>query len=426
MQTVPNSLARPAVMLVDDDSCFREELVEFLAPRVGRLVATGDRHHARRWLTRESFDLLLLDLKLKDGDSLDLIRDAFGETERKPAIVLISGLDRELLESAYRVANSLGEGGVIAEMRKPLDLDRLERVIEIEPWKQMEERPVPPAMLDPEEVRIGLGKGAVYPFLQPQYDLRDGSLVGFEALARWFRQSEGDYLSPAAFHAYLNGGEFAWPFFQQMLARSAEAFAKLEEKRRPDHLAVNAAAVIFGDERLERAIEDVAERQGLAPSTFTLELTENFSSLDETELLGIVRARVSGFGVSLDDFGKGAANLDCLVRLPLTEVKLDRWFLQNASDDKGGQFIRSIADICLQRGIRVVIEGIETASHLQLATELGFHVGQGYLLGRPVPADEIEAIPANLDIHALSSEQGPDLPRLGDDIRVPARGNWAN
>ncbi|MGM0516311.1 MAG: EAL domain-containing protein [Pseudomonadota bacterium] len=395
---------RPAVMLVDDDPLFREELSEFLEPRVGRMVATGDRYEARRRLNREPFDLLFLDLKLEDGDSLNLIDDAFGSAVRKPAIVLISGLDRELRESAYRVASTLGGGDVIAELSKPVDLDRLERVIDIQPWAQVMERRSAPAMLDPEEVREGLRKGAARPFLQPQYDLRDGSLVGFEALARWYREEKGDYLSPGSFHTYLEDGEYAWPFFREVLSRAAGAFVTLKGDRRPDHLAVNVSAEVFGDERLEAAVQDAVTRHGLEPSALTLELTENFSSLDGDALLGIVRSRVNGFGISLDDFGKGAANLQCLARLPLTEVKLDRWFLQNAADGKGREFIRSIADICLQRDIRVVVEGIETPSHLRLATKLGFHVGQGFLLGRPAPAEEIAATPARLDIQALSAD----------------------
>ncbi|MFO7581403.1 EAL domain-containing protein [Guyparkeria sp.] len=387
-----NSHSRPTVLLVDDDPRFREELTEFLEPRVGRMVSTGDEREARRRLVHEAFDLLLLDLKLKDGDGIDLIGDVFAETERKPAIVVISGLDKELRESASSLANSLG-AVVIDQMGKPVDLERLDRLIEIEPWKRLTPRPAAGVSLERGEVLHGLAHGAVRSFFQPQYDLRSGRLVGFEALARWYRKLEGDILGPAAFKDYLESGESAWSFFREMLLRSVEIFAKLESNHRPEHLAINVSANVFGDERFLETIRETMMRYGLPPSTLTLELTETFDFLDQAALLGIVRARVRGFGVSLDDFGKGAANLECLARLPLTEVKLDQWFLQNSADGKGYQFIRSIAGICIQRDIRVVVEGIETPDQLELATELGFHVGQGFWLGHPVPAEEAIHLP---------------------------------
>jgi len=145
----------------------------------------------------------------------------------------------------------------------------------------------------------------------------------------------------------------------------------------------------------ERAIvtmvREVLEETGLEPTRLTLEVTETYriTNLDRAAvILGELDAL--GTKISMDDFGVGAASLEALVRLPFSELKIDRLFVSRMAEDaKALAIVRSVLQLGRESRITVVAEGVETIETLNLLRESGCPIAQGYRISRPVSFDEI-------------------------------------
>jgi EAL domain-containing protein (putative c-di-GMP-specific phosphodiesterase class I) len=135
-------------------------------------------------------------------------------------------------------------------------------------------------------------------------------------------------------------------------------------------------------------------RHGVAPARLILEITEDTLMVDSEEARAVLHElRDLGLGLSVDDYGTGFSSLAYLRRLPVSEIKLDRAFLEGAPEDaRAVAIIRSTIELAHSLGLPMVAEGIETDEALALVSELGCDEAQGFLLGRPMPADDLSAL----------------------------------
>jgi len=156
-------------------------------------------------------------------------------------------------------------------------------------------------------------------------------------------------------------------------------------------LSVNLSARQFEPGTLPALVRETLERTGVDPSRLHLELTETAIidlRRDIIEQLGHIRDL--GVEIGLDDFGTGYASLTHLRRLPLTFVKIDQSFVAGLeTDDEDRRIVSAVVDLAKNLGLRSIAEGVETAGQLTRLRELGCDQAQGYLLGRPLPPDEI-------------------------------------
>ena len=134
-----------------------------------------------------------------------------------------------------------------------------------------------------------------------------------------------------------------------------------------------------------------ALEQGLRPADITFEVTETGVTKDIAIALDVLtRLRLKGFGLSIDDFGIGYSSFEQLGRIPFTEMKLDRSFVQRSIHDAAARAIlESSLAMAGKLMLRTVAEGVETEGELQLMRELGFDEVQGYLIARPMPRDAL-------------------------------------
>lgn len=226
-------------------------------------------------------------------------------------------------------------------------------------------------------------------YFQPLFGPDGRSLRGYEALARWFHPKLGnvppDEFVPLAEETGLI----------DMLGRWALGKACREATRWPHHLtvAVNLSATQF--RRWDGLLDDVRHAlsaAGLPAERLELEITESLL-IDNTEqaLQCLQELHRMGVRIAMDDFGTGYSSLAYLWRFPFDKVKIDRSFTQNIPvDGKVNVIVRSIVSLAHSLGIRVNAEGVETAAQLALLQEHGCDELQGFLLGRPMPADALE------------------------------------
>lgn len=229
-------------------------------------------------------------------------------------------------------------------------------------------------------------------FLQPKFELSSGRLVGAEALVRWHKP-DGSCYYPSEFVPLFESNGFCLKLDEYMLERVCE---KLQEwtnaGAQPVPVSVNQSKLTFSDLKYADNLSAILARYGVSPSSVTLEVLEGVAS-DDLEFLNrqIEALHAKGFHVSMDDFGSGYSSLNMLYQLKIDELKLDRGFLREASEEECERrkiILKYILRYAKTVGITTVAEGIETAEDRDTVLELDCDIGQGYFYEKPIPAEE--------------------------------------
>ncbi|MFF0522549.1 putative bifunctional diguanylate cyclase/phosphodiesterase [Actinomadura nitritigenes] len=238
------------------------------------------------------------------------------------------------------------------------------------------------------DLRRAIDRSELELFYQPKVSLRDGQLVGMEALLRWRHPDKG-LLEPEAFLSIAE---------QTYLMRSIThhvveaALAQTAAWWRED-LAVQVAVNASGRDLLDMGLTETSEEgllaRGLPAAALQLEITERIL-MSEPAYASDTVARLAELGIplSLDDFGTGYSSLVRLKRLPVEEIKIDSSFvgrLAESGDD--AVIVRSIVDLVRTLGLRSVAEGVEDPQTARLLREMGCDAAQGWHFGRPMDAD---------------------------------------
>lgn len=232
----------------------------------------------------------------------------------------------------------------------------------------------------------GEGLGCHY---QPMVRASDGKVVGVEALARWWHPHLG-VVPPAQFIPLAEETGLIGRLGEWVLDTACTRVAAL-----PDlFVAVNVSAVQLRDEDFGARVLAVLERTGLAPERLELEITETaIVNADGAAAATLRDLRARGVRISLDDFGTGYSSLALLKDLEVDKVKIDRSFVQQATQaEDSAAIVRAVSNLGAALGLRVVAEGVEDEAQHRFVREAGCDELQGYLFSRPVPEDRIEGV----------------------------------
>jgi diguanylate cyclase (GGDEF)-like protein/PAS domain S-box-containing protein len=241
-----------------------------------------------------------------------------------------------------------------------------------------------------EEVAIAAREGQFRLFYQPQVSLRDGRLLGVEALLRWQHPTRG-LLAPGAFLAELENGPSAGPVGDWILEEACRQAAVWRRGGLALRVGVNMFAEQFRRGDLVEAVEGSLRRHGLPPEALEIEVTETVALRRRDAVVGaLCHLRQQGVGIAFDDFGTGFASLSTLKDFPLTRLKIDRSFVTDlGSDPHSMAIVEGVMTIAQRLRLEVIAEGIETERQAEVLRQLGCLEGQGYLYGRPGPAEAI-------------------------------------
>lgn len=244
---------------------------------------------------------------------------------------------------------------------------------------------------------------------QPQFCLVTGAMVGAEALLRWEHPEHGA-IAPGEFIAVAEQTGSIVQLTHWIVDVAIDQLARWREQGLAMAVAVNIAARSLHDDRLSELIVSKMSRLGVAPQLLTLELTER-GVIAGTEAAARLLSRLRQFGVrlSVDDFGTGYSSLALLQRLSVHELKIDASFVAGMMrNEQDRVLVRSTVELAHNLGLVAVAEGIETEEQLERLRDIGCNFGQGYLLGPPVPAEELLR-GGVLDVRRSASEGAPDL-----------------
>lgn len=247
----------------------------------------------------------------------------------------------------------------------------------------------PPTFL--QELSQALERNQFELWYQPKYTAGDRSLTGFEALLRWHHPERG-ILLPAEFLPALEETGLIIPVGTWVLQ---QACGQLYQWKSQGHtewtLAVNLSPAQFEQPDIVDIVCNALAQYQLSPAHLTLELTESTALKNLKRSVEVLNAFADlGITVSIDDFGTGYSNILMLKSLPARELRIDRIFVKDISENsKNTKIVSTIIDIAHSMNMRVVAEGIETQEQETLLTQMGCGVLQGFLYAKPLPAHKI-------------------------------------
>ncbi len=229
---------------------------------------------------------------------------------------------------------------------------------------------------------------------QPVIDARTGTIKGLEALLRWDDPQRG-LVSPDAFIPVAEESGLILPIGEWVLHEACRQNKAWQDAGLPRVVvSVNVSSVQFARQDLSTVLRTGLSRSGIAPEFVDIEITETaIMGTHEQAIKRLSAIRELGVGLSMDDFGTGYSSLNCLRRFPIDTLKIDRSFTREITQDPhDAAIISAIIVMAHSLGLRVTAEGVETPTQQRFLMARGCDYLQGYLFGRPVPADEIPAL----------------------------------
>jgi EAL domain-containing protein (putative c-di-GMP-specific phosphodiesterase class I)/FixJ family two-component response regulator len=379
------------ILVLDDDAAVGQT-IQWIAESLGfeaEFVTRPDEFLQR--LDRMSPDIITIDLVMPELDGVEIMR-LLAERKCRAKIVISSGMGTRVLDAAQRSASEhgLSIAGVIS---KPISKEAL-RLLVGEGSESNEPQSVETQSASRDEFEVtapdlqnALDRHEFVLAYQPKIECRSGATAGFEALVRWKHPDRGivmpDQFIPVAENAGLIDALTA-QIFDQSLEWFSQSFPQSNLK-----LSLNISAKSLVDIQMADNLSAVCHRFQIDTERIVLELTETSAMVDPILSLDLLtRLRMKGFQLSIDDFGTGFSSMIQLVRLPFSEIKVDKSFVMQAQhSSESRSVIKSIVELGHSLGLLVTAEGVENLKTLDYLNSLGCDLAQGYFIARPMPGE---------------------------------------
>ncbi|MCE7914824.1 MAG: EAL domain-containing protein [Nitrosomonas sp. PRO4] len=380
------------VLLLDDDK-FMLEFVSHLLRELGvdEIFVAEDGKAGLFVLSTqiEAVDLLICDIEMPGMDGIEFLRH-IADQRYSGKIVLFSGVDADLLKAVERLAIVRGLT-VIGTLLKPVTMGALAEILE------KLDLPVYRSanffklrqVFDAEDIKHALLTDQFTVFFQPKISAVSRRVTSVECLARW-RHGKYGYISPDNFISIIEHNDLINDFTRSILKKSVQQLDLWLQQGLDLKISVNVSMENLDRFNLPEIYQEAVQNSNVPINRVILEITEGKLGKDFAQSLDILtRIRLKGFGLSIDDFGTGYASMETLKYMPFTELKIDRIFAHNATQDPA---TRVILESCIKLGkafgLNVVVEGIETEADCELVAQLGCDEIQGYFIAQPMLAEE--------------------------------------
>ncbi len=376
-------------LVAEADSMQRAALVETLGRLgAGRITEAPDGHMALRTFQAgfsPRVHIAIIDLALSGMDGLELIRN-LATLDSGISLIVTGAQSANLLFSVETLAQVYGID-LLGSVAKPVTAAKLKPLID-----NYAPAPVPPAIdstprFSFAEIGIGLQQRQFEPFFQPKIELATGQVKGLESFARW-RHPEHGLLGPGSFIDALEQNNRIDFLDWSMIELSVERCRWLHDQGTPTPISINLAPETLAHPAFLRQIGACLGRHGVLPDYITFEMPESsVLNTDPNFIERLVRLRMMGFGLAIDDYGTGRSNLQLLARIPFTELKIDRSFVDGASKRRPlGTVLRSCLGLAHSLDRMSVAVGVETRQDWDFLQGLGCTYAQGYHIANPMEA----------------------------------------
>ena len=246
------------------------------------------------------------------------------------------------------------------------------------------------------ELRYAMERKELSMYYQPLISLQQGEILGFEALLRWHHPKLG-FISPARFIPVAEESGMIIPITNWILEETTAQLAKwqkISNNYRKLIVSVNISGKHIAQDGLIEQVKQSLHNSKIKPASLKLEITESIAMENAERTIEILtRLKNTGVQLSIDDFGTGYSSLSYLHRLPFDTLKIDRSFVYSVGENgENSAILQTIVALAKNLKMKAIAEGIETESQLRLLRNLGCEMGQGFLMSKPLPKDEMETL----------------------------------
>ena len=376
-----------SVMVVEDDAFQRRMLVRILNDMgVKKIAQAPEGFTALNLLLDriEPIDIVISDLDMPTMDGMELIRH-LGENKAVGSVILTSGLDATLINSVETMARAYGIdllGGIEKPVTQP-KLGRLFKRFLLEGVSKAVGDEGPTFTLD--EIRNGIESLEFYPYYQPKVEIASGRVVGAEALVRWMHPEHGVIL-PSQFIPQIEQADLIDDLTWNILAGAATHCRRLREHGFDMSVAVNLSLRSLTNTGIAERVMEILRGAGVEPCHIILEVTETAAISNVGHVLeNLARLRMKGLGLAIDDYGTGYSSMQQLSRIPFSELKIDRSFIQDAArQERLKVMVSASLDMTRKLGMKSVAEGVENRTDWELLVRLKCDIAQGYFIAKPM------------------------------------------
>ena len=240
------------------------------------------------------------------------------------------------------------------------------------------------------EVKKALDERQFHLYVQPKVDMRTGEIVGAESLVRWIHPEFG-FIPPDQFIPLLEKEGEIYPLDKYVWEDTCRLLQQRQKAgKKPFPISVNVARGDLYQSDLQQTLAGFLKKYGLNAAQLHLEVTERAYVHDFQHIFQVLSAlREAGFFIEMDDFGTGESSLAMVAEMPIDLLKLDRYFLVSAAHSKRhAEIVQFIIQLARSLDIQILAEGVETKEQADYLLASGCTVAQGYLYGKPMPAEE--------------------------------------
>ncbi len=333
-------------------------------------------------------DIVICDLMMPEYDGVETML-GLNQLGYKGQVVLLSAAEDSVLDCVRSMCASFSFS-VIAELKKPAQQDALSEIL-VEAkelrlkqsdgtWKN------PPDIKD-EEFLFALAEGQVKNYYQPLVSFEDRSLVGVEALARWYHPVHGT-LAPNVFIPIVE----RCGLFQELFdAVCNNALDDIANGKLNVQVSLNVDHHNLIDLDFANNFISLCEEKGVDPSQLTIEITERDTYQNEMALYkNLSQLRLHDVSIAIDDFGTGYSSLEKLASLPFNELKIDRSFVSHLSGEgKNDQIVASICHLGKAMKLQLVAEGVEDEATWKILRKHQVDICQGFYIDKPMPLEAL-------------------------------------
>lgn len=404
-------MKKKRLLVIDDDPLVCQTLKHMAEFTGFEVITTGTNVEFFAQLVLFEPDVIVVDLNMPGQDGVQLIHQ-LAELNHNAQLVIVSGMDKRVLTAAAQAATELGLR-LLGILQKPVPLARLQQLLMLylsasekkysksTSWQnQIENADWMPSQEDLIHV---IENDLLTLHYQPKLDCQTGALIGFEALARWDIPGKGsvtpDVFVPLAENNHLislmtvNIARQGIRWLKQIQSSPllSACHQHTDFRQQALTLSINVTAQCMDDSDLPEQLSELCAEFQVDPACIILEISES-SAMDNPVVLleTLTRFRIKNFKLSIDDFGTGYSSMLHLVRLPFTEIKIDKDFVGIAdSSEEARSVIRCIIDLSKSLGMKTVAEGVETQKTREFLTQCGCTSFQGYLVSRPLAQDRL-------------------------------------
>ncbi|OEY69250.1 diguanylate phosphodiesterase [Rheinheimera salexigens] len=230
-------------------------------------------------------------------------------------------------------------------------------------------------------------------YYQPKIDLRDNSLLGYEALLRWLRP-DNTLVAPARFMTVAENTGLIVPIGEWIIWEACRFITRQHNQGNLITLAINLSVRQFKDENLPEVVERIIQRTGADPQYLMFEITESMLMGDtDAAISQLNQLKRLGVSLSIDDFGTGYSSLSYLKRFPVDELKIDRSFVRDIPENRNDMnIVSAIIAMAQKMGLQVVAEGVETAEQVEFLRKNACYHVQGYYFSMPLAEQELASL----------------------------------